>query len=211
MVLSREQATRLFALIAHTADENNPASPNAYSTRTNGTNIPTIPSLPISWANAQFLLKEIEEGGLNWTISLVNNVDDKVMPIWNVLGVIPGHIKDEVVVVGNHRDAWVMGAVDPSSGTSSVHEVVRGLGTLLRHGWTPLRTIVIASWDAEEYGLIVGFFLVSAELMRKNNAPVTSAFSRVSRSGTSSSITTTSASRSSPSDCRVSGSPASLS
>lgn len=47
-----------------------------------------------------------------------------------------------------------MGAVDPSSGTSSVHEIVRGLGTLLRHGWTPLRTIVIASWDAEEYGLI---------------------------------------------------------
>ena len=47
-----------------------------------------------------------------------------------------------------------MGAVDPSSGTSSVHEVVRGLGALLRHGWTPLRTIVIASWDAEEYGLI---------------------------------------------------------
>nr|VWO99261.1 Trehalose synthase/amylase TreS (EC (EC (Maltose alpha-D-glucosyltransferase) (MTase) [Ganoderma boninense] len=124
------------------------------STRTNGTNIPTIPSLPISWANAQFLLKEIQEGGLNRTISLVNNVDDKVMPIWNVLGVIPGHIKDEVVVVGNHRDAWVMGAVDPSSGTSSVHEVVRGLGALLRHRWTPLRTVVIASWDAEEYGLI---------------------------------------------------------
>ena len=47
-----------------------------------------------------------------------------------------------------------MGAVDPSSGTSSVHEVIRGLGALLRHGWTPLRTIVIASWDAEEYGLI---------------------------------------------------------
>lgn len=50
--------------------------------------------------------------------------------------------------------AWVLGAVDPSSGTSSVHEVVRGLGQLLRNGWTPLRTILIASWDAEEYGLI---------------------------------------------------------
>ncbi|TBU46619.1 Zn-dependent exopeptidase [Dichomitus squalens] len=124
------------------------------STRTNGTNIPSIPSLPISWANAQVLLKEIQEGGQNRTISLVNNVDDKVIPIWNVLGVIPGHIKDEVVVIGNHRDAWVLGAVDPSSGTSSVHEVIRGLGALLRHGWTPLRTIVIASWDAEEYGLI---------------------------------------------------------
>ncbi|KAI0774433.1 Zn-dependent exopeptidase [Fomes fomentarius] len=124
------------------------------STRTNGTNIPTIPSLPLSWANAQVLLKEIQEGGQNRTISLVNNVDDKVIPIWNTIGVIPGHIKNEVLIVGNHRDAWVLGAVDPSSGTSSVHEVVRGLGHLLRNGWTPLRTILIASWDAEEYGLI---------------------------------------------------------
>ncbi|KAI9000854.1 Zn-dependent exopeptidase [Trametes punicea] len=124
------------------------------STRTNATNIPSIPSLPLSWANAQVLLEEIKEGGQNRTISLVNNVDDKVIPIWNVMGVIPGHIKDEVVVVGNHRDAWVMGAVDPSSGTASIHEVIRGLGELLRHGWTPLRTIVIASWDAEEYGLV---------------------------------------------------------
>ncbi|KAH9850749.1 Zn-dependent exopeptidase [Lenzites betulinus] len=124
------------------------------STRTNGTNIPSIPSLPLSWANAQKLLAEIKDGGLNRTISLVNNVDDKVIPIWNTMGVIPGHIKDEIVVVGNHRDAWVMGASDPSSGTSSIHEVIRGLGELLRNGWTPLRTIVIASWDAEEYGLI---------------------------------------------------------
>ena len=50
--------------------------------------------------------------------------------------------------------AWVMGATDPSSGTASVHEVVRGLGELLKAGWTPLRTIVIASWDAEEVRLI---------------------------------------------------------
>ena len=50
--------------------------------------------------------------------------------------------------------AWVMGAADHSSGTSSIHEVIRGLGHLLRRGWTPLRTILIASWDAEEYGLI---------------------------------------------------------
>ncbi|KAL7282530.1 hypothetical protein ACG7TL_004001 [Trametes sanguinea] len=124
------------------------------STRTSGTNIPSIPSLPLSWANAQVLLEEIKEGGKNRTISLVNNVDDRVIPIWNTMGVIPGHIKDEVVVVGNHRDAWVMGASDPSSGTASIHEVIRGLGELLRNGWTPLRTIVIASWDAEEYGLI---------------------------------------------------------
>ena len=49
----------------------------------------------------------------------------------------------------------VMGATDPSSGTASAHEVVRGLGALLRLGWTPLRTIVIASWDAEEVGPII--------------------------------------------------------
>ncbi|EPS95363.1 hypothetical protein FOMPIDRAFT_1132669 [Fomitopsis schrenkii] len=132
-----------------------PAYENA--TRTEGTNIPDIPSLPISWANAQVLLEEIEEGGQNRTIKLVNHVDDRIIPIWNTLGVIPGHIKDEVIVLGNHRDgepSCVMGATDPSSGTASAHEVIRGLGALLRLGWKPLRTIVIASWDAEEYGLI---------------------------------------------------------
>lgn len=46
----------------------------------------------------------------------------------------------------------VLGAVDPSSGTASVHEVVRGFGALLKKGWKPLRTIVFASWDAEEVG-----------------------------------------------------------
>jgi len=48
-----------------------------------------------------------------------------------------------------------MGAADPSSGTASVHEVIRGFGVLLKKGWKPLRTILIASWDAEEVRLIV--------------------------------------------------------
>ncbi|EIN10538.1 Zn-dependent exopeptidase [Punctularia strigosozonata HHB-11173 SS5] len=142
-------------LSVYPGDPTTPGYP-AYqnSTRTNGDNIPTIPSLPISWANAQFLLREIEAGGANRTIKLVNHVDERVIKIWNTMGVIPGHIRDEVVVIGNHRDAWVMGAADPSSGTASVHEVLRGFGVLLKAGWRPLRTIVIASWDAEEYGLI---------------------------------------------------------
>ena len=46
--------------------------------------------------------------------------------------------------------AWVLGAADPISGTASLHEIVRGFGELLRQGWKPLRTILIASWDAEE-------------------------------------------------------------
>jgi N-acetylated-alpha-linked acidic dipeptidase len=127
-----------------------PAYENA--TRTDGLNIPSIPSLPISWVNAQVLLGELK--GANRAVKLVNRVDTRVTPIWNPMGVIPGHIRDEVIVVGNHRDAWVLGAADPTSGTVSVHEVLRGLGVLLRAGWKPLRTIVFASWDAEEYGLI---------------------------------------------------------
>ncbi len=53
------------------------------------------------------------------------------------------------------RIAWVLGAVDPVSGTVAVHELVRGLGALLKEGWKPLRTIVIASWDAEEVGKLL--------------------------------------------------------
>ncbi|KAI0268104.1 hypothetical protein BC834DRAFT_952323 [Gloeopeniophorella convolvens] len=140
-------------LSVYPGDPTTPGYPSyENSTRTDGSNIPDIPSLPISWANAKVLLDELE--GKNRTVKLVNHVDTKVTPIWNPVGVIPGHINDEVILVGNHRDAWVMGAVDPSSGTVAVHEVVRGLGALLKEGWKPLRTIVIASWDAEEYGLI---------------------------------------------------------
>lgn len=89
-------------------------------TRTEGVNIPSIPSLPISWNNAKVLLQEIAEGGANRTVKLVNHgrlrlsftwlfahafaVDTKVTPIWNTMAVIPGHIRDEVIVVGNHRD-----------------------------------------------------------------------------------------------------------
>jgi N-acetylated-alpha-linked acidic dipeptidase len=72
----------------------------------------------------------------------------------DTMAVIPGHITDEVVVIGNHRDAWVLGAGDPNSGTAAHNEMVRGFGKLLSKGWKPLRTIVLASWDAEEYGLI---------------------------------------------------------
>ncbi|CAE6521283.1 unnamed protein product [Rhizoctonia solani] len=132
-----------------------PAYPNA--NRTEGTNIPSIPSLPISWANAQVLLKELEGSGSIFTsrqIRLLNKVQNKISPIWNTMAVIPGHIRDEVVLLGNHRDAWVLGASDPTSGTVSVHEISKGLGELLKRGWKPLRTIVFASWDAEEYGLI---------------------------------------------------------
>jgi N-acetylated-alpha-linked acidic dipeptidase len=58
------------------------------------------------------------------------------------------------VVAGNHRDAWVYGAVDPNSGTAAMLEAVHGVGELLKSGWKPKRTIIFASWDGEEEGLM---------------------------------------------------------
>lgn len=75
--------------------------------------------------------------------------------MWNVIGIVNGTIEDEVVILGNHRDAWIVGgAGDPHSGSAAMNEVVRSFGAALAKGWKPLRTIVLASWDGEEYGLI---------------------------------------------------------
>jgi N-acetylated-alpha-linked acidic dipeptidase len=75
--------------------------------------------------------------------------------VWDVIGKVPGaELPEEWVVAGNHRDAWVFGAVDPGSGTAAMLEAVHGIGVLLGQGWKPRRTLVFGSWDAEEEGLI---------------------------------------------------------
>jgi Zn-dependent M28 family amino/carboxypeptidase len=79
----------------------------------------------------------------------------KNRPLYNVMVTIPGTTRaDEWVIFGNHHDAWVMGADDPISGASSLMETARGLGELLKTGWRPSRTIKIALWDGEEWGLL---------------------------------------------------------
>ncbi|KAJ5610704.1 Peptidase M28 [Penicillium lagena] len=88
-------------------------------------------------------------------INLDNQQEYVTTPVWNVIGVIKGHIPDEVIILGNHRDAWIAGgAADPNSGSAALNEVVRSFGEALKAGWKPLRTIVFASWDGEEYGLL---------------------------------------------------------
>jgi N-acetylated-alpha-linked acidic dipeptidase len=62
-------------------------------------------------------------------------------------------LPDEWVLLGNHRDAWVYGGVDPSSGTASMMELTRSLGELKQRGIRPRRTVVVCSWDGEEYAL----------------------------------------------------------
>jgi N-acetylated-alpha-linked acidic dipeptidase len=80
--------------------------------------------------------------------------DKKVRSIWNVVGRLRGReLADEWVILGNHRDAWVYGGVDPSSGSASLMETARAFGELARTGWRPRRTLIFASWDAEEFTL----------------------------------------------------------
>ena len=74
------------------------------------------------------------------------------------------------MILGNHHDAWVYGAADPGSGTASLLEVARCLGQLAQEGYRPKRTIVFASWDAEEFGILGSTEWVEdlkAELQRK--------------------------------------------
>lgn len=88
-------------------------------------------------------------------LNLVNDQEYVTTPIWNVIGVINGSIPDEAIILGNHRDAWIAGgAGDPNSGSAALIEVVRAFGFAMRAGWKPLRTLVFASWDGEEYGLL---------------------------------------------------------
>ena len=82
-------------------------------------------------------------------------MDYQVRTIWNVIATIKGEVEpDRWVMIGNHRDAWVYGAVDPGSGTAATLETCRALGAAVKNGWKPRRTLVYASWDAEEYGLV---------------------------------------------------------
>jgi N-acetylated-alpha-linked acidic dipeptidase len=89
------------------------------------------------------------------TVHMHLEQDARLRTIWDVIGRIPGtDDASQWVIAGNHRDAWVYGAADPGSGTAAMLEAVHGLGTLLKQGWHPRRTIVMASWDAEEEGLM---------------------------------------------------------
>jgi len=135
-------------------------------------NQPHIISIPISYHDASPILKALEGPGVpqGWQgalpfryhvgpggvkVHLVSVQDYQRRIIWDVIGKVKGaEYPDDWVVAGNHRDAWVYGAVDPNSGTAAMLESVHGIGVLLKQGWRPKRTIVFCSWDAEEEGLI---------------------------------------------------------
>ena len=154
-------------------------------------NQPNIPVNPLSYQDASPILQALAgqpsprdwQGGLPFTYHLGGDgtvkahmhleQDYQIRTIWDVIGTIPGTTEpDAWVVAGNHRDAWVYGAVDPNSGTAAMLETVHGLGTLLQSGWKPKRTIKIGSWDAEEEGLIGSTEWVEDHMPQLKNAVV---------------------------------------
>lgn len=135
--------------------------------------LPKIPATPLSWHDAAPILRHLAgpvaphgwQGALPFTyhmggagevkVHMLLQQDYKYRTLWDVIGRIPGsQYPNQWVVAGNHRDAWVFGAVDPNSGTAAMLEAVRGIGVLLKQGWRPKRTMIFASWDGEEEGLI---------------------------------------------------------
>ena len=133
--------------------------------------LPKIIGVPLSWRDAKPILENLggplapdswqgglalkyRLGGKRAQVHLKVDMDTSVQPYYVTEARIRGaESPDEWVILGNHRDAWVYGAVDPSSGTASMLEMTRNLGALLRQGIRPKRTLVICSWDGEEYAL----------------------------------------------------------
>jgi N-acetylated-alpha-linked acidic dipeptidase len=131
-----------------------------------------IPVLPISWGDAQPILAALQgpvappawRGSLPVTyhlgpgaakVHLMVKSDWSMKPVYDVIATLDGaEFPDEWVVRGNHHDGWVEGAWDPLAGAIAELAEARAIGGLLKTGWRPRRTLVYASWDAEEPGLI---------------------------------------------------------
>jgi N-acetylated-alpha-linked acidic dipeptidase len=132
-----------------------------------------IPVLPISYADASKIIEHLQgpvvtgnqRGALGMTyhwggtdavkVHLAVKSDWSLKPVYDVIAKLPGKTyPDQWVIRGNHRDGWVMGAADPLSGHVAMMSEAKALGAMVRSGWRPDRTIVYASWDGEEPGLL---------------------------------------------------------
>lgn len=136
------------------------------------TDLPKIPVVPIAYLDAQPFLQALSgpnvpsnwQGGLPFAyhigpgpakVRLKVRCEHEIRPIYNVIARLEGsEYPNQWVILGNHHDAWIYGAADPGSGTTSLLEVARCLGELAEQGVRPKRTIVFASWDAEEFGIL---------------------------------------------------------
>ncbi len=151
--------------------------------------IPKIPVTPLSYHDAWPVLQHLGgpdsprewQGSLPFTyhvgpgpsrLKVHLKQDYQFRTLWDVIGRVQGsELPEQWVVAGNHRDAWVYGAVDPNSGTAAMLESVHGVGALLKSGWKPKRTMVFCSWDGEEEGLMGSTEWVEQHEVELRNAP----------------------------------------
>ena len=136
------------------------------------TSLPKIPSIPLSVADVRPILQSLGgEAVPDWLrsdlvpdlragpgpalVRMKVSLAEHIRPIWTVTGMLRGSggAAGDVVIVGNHRDAWIYGGVDPATGSAAIVELARTFGELHRGGWRPMRSILFASWDAEELAL----------------------------------------------------------
>ena len=179
MFLPSSGVQRGSTLLGYTGDPLSPTWPSVEGAFRNSLNetdgLPKIPSQPIGYGDAKRLLEIMggntvpddwrgaipgiqyklgpgfDENHKEWKVQLVvnNYLDDTKSD--NVIGIALGEEEpDRYVIVGNHRDAWGYGAVDPGTGTAPILEIARVLGQKMKEGWRPRRSIVLANWGAEE-------------------------------------------------------------
>ncbi|HLW73972.1 MAG TPA: transferrin receptor-like dimerization domain-containing protein [Gammaproteobacteria bacterium] len=154
-----------------TPGRGSPSSPGRFNLKDAKT-LMKIPVLPISYADAKPFLaalggpvaSENWRGALPFTyhigpgpttvhLKVLSNWEQK--PIYDVIAMVKGSTyPDEWIVRGNHHDGWVFGAADPLSGNVALLDEAKAIGELLKQGWKPKRTLVYASWDGEEPGLL---------------------------------------------------------
>jgi N-acetylated-alpha-linked acidic dipeptidase len=142
-------------------------------TRAEAPTLLKIPTLPISYADATKIIAALDgpvvvgknRGGLGMTyhwggtnavqVHLAVKSDWSLKPVYDVIAMLRGSVyPNQWIVRGNHHDGWVFGAADPLTGQVALMSEAKALGALYRSGWRPARTIVYASWDGEEPGLL---------------------------------------------------------
>ena len=149
--------------------------------------VPHIPVVPISYGNAAELLRDVRgtaipqswQGGMsfryhigpgpvNARVKVVTDTATKPFKtIWDTFGIVKGtELPNELVIIGGHRDAWGPGAADNISGTVSILEAARAVSEQMKAGWKPKRTLMFATWDAEEWGLIGSTEYVEEDSLR---------------------------------------------
>ena len=170
-----------------------PSRPGAKRIPLSEMQVPHIPVMPASYKNAAALLKGVRgaripqtwQGGLPFryhvgpgpvaarVVVRSDSATNAIKHIFDTFGIVKGsEYPDEIVIIGGHRDAWGPGAGDNVSGVVSILEAARAVAAEVKKGWKPKRTLLFATWDAEEWGLLGSTEYVEDDSLRLERGAV---------------------------------------